>query len=299
MEVRGVTFDLDDTLWCGKKVILKANGHFHAYLQTRLPALSAAFPPAAFDALLGQFMRELPDKAHDYTFLRKHTLRHCIQEVGARELQLEEEQLLEELLEEAFQAFLIPRSQPEFFVGVDDLLHQLELHLRERSSDAIAVGATELNGDVQSPLSSTSTTATLGVITNGNCVLEQLPEYFRTRMSFMISAEQVGKAKPALEIFDAAVANFPASYERAHIVHVGDHYECDVVGAKKAGMRTIWVNAKWDKPDVLSRKDLNPKAADKYSAADAIVKDVNAVLDVVTLWNKEAAQQQQHRLASA
>lgn len=296
MEVRGVTFDLDDTLWCGKKVILKANSHFHAYLQTRLPALSAAFPPAAFDALLGQFMRELPDKAHDYTFLRKHTLRHCIHEVGARELQLEEEQLLEELLEEAFQAFLIPRSQPEFFAGVDDLLHQLEEHLRQRSSD-ITTNKAELNGDVLSPLSPTSTTTLLGVITNGNCVLEQLPEYFRMRMNFMISAEQVGKAKPALEIFDAAMANFPTSYERAHIVHVGDHYECDVVGAKKAGLRTIWVNAKWDKPDVLSRRELDLEDADKYSAADAIVKDVNAVLDVVTLWNKEAAQQ--HRMANA
>lgn len=294
MDVRGVTFDLDDTLWCGKKVILKANGHFHAYLQSRLPALSAAFPPAAFDALLGKFMRELPDQAHDYTFLRKHTLRHCIHEVGARELQLEEEQRLEELLEEAFQAFLVPRSQPEFFAGVDELLHQLELHLRLRSSDITA--AADRNGDVQSSLSPTTTAALLGVITNGNCVLEQLPESFKTRMNFMISAEQVGKAKPALEIFDAAIANFPASYERAHIVHVGDHYGCDVVGAKKAGMRTIWVNAKWTKPDVLSRSEMDLEDADKYSAADAIVKDVNAVLDVVTRWNKEAVQQ---RLASA
>lgn len=283
MEVRGVTFDLDDTLWCGKKVILKANGQFHAYLQQRLPALSTAFPPDAFDQLLGRFMRELPDKAHDFTFLRKHTLRHCIHEVGAHELQLEEEQQLEELLEEAFQAFLIPRSQPEFFLGVDDLLHQLDLHLRPKAMKSTSgVGPEQMRAP-----------AVLGVITNGNCVLEQLPDYFRARMNFMVSAEGVGKAKPSVEIFDAALAYFPATYEKAHIVHVGDHYEYDVVGAKKAGLRTIWVNAKWDKPDILRKQDFELDDAEKYSAADAVVKDVNAVLDVVTLWNKEAEQQQQ------
>uniref|UniRef100_K3W677 Haloacid dehalogenase-like hydrolase n=1 Tax=Globisporangium ultimum (strain ATCC 200006 / CBS 805.95 / DAOM BR144) TaxID=431595 RepID=K3W677_GLOUD len=286
MEVRGVTFDLDDTLWCGKRVIVKANSHFHAYLRQRLPALSAAFPPAAFDQLLARFMRELPDKAHDYTFLRKHTLRHCVHEIGPRELQLEEELELEVLLEEAFQAFLIPRSQPEFFEGVEQLLHQLDLHLRSRAiHDSLVQAVAE--GDRK------PTVAVLGVITNGNCMFEQLPEYFRACMNFMISAEGVGKAKPALEIFDAAVAQFPTSYDKAHIVHVGDHYEYDVVGAKKAGLRTIWVNAKWPKPDVLRRQDLDEDDAELYDAADAIVKDVNAVLDVVTLWNKEAAAEQQ------
>lgn len=267
--VRGVTFDLDDTLWCGARVIRKANAHFHAFLQTRVPAVAAAFPPAAFDAELSRFMRELPDRAHDFTFLRKYTLRYCIETLGTHTLALTEPRELEALLEDAFQAFLIPRSQPEFFAGVDELLLELERDLAR-----IHAGPR------------------LGVITNGNCVLAQLPQSFQARMQFMVSAEQVGVAKPARAIFDAALAHLATP--SAHVVHVGDHYTCDIVGAKAAGLRTIWVNAAWDKPNALHRRDLAPEDAAQYSAADAIVTDVTAVLDVVRLWNREAGVRSEH-----
>ncbi|RLN74423.1 hypothetical protein BBJ28_00018763 [Nothophytophthora sp. Chile5] len=269
LTVRGVTFDLDDTLWCGKSVIRKASAAFHAYLAQETPTLAAKFPPAAFSALLQDFQRLLPDKAHDYTFLRKHTLRHCVDVCGAQTLDLQDAQKLESFLEDAFQAFLVPRSQPELFDGVEHLFRELELELKDSTSSGEAV-----------PL--------LGVITNGNCELDSLP-LFQAHMSFLISAELVGTAKPNAAIFDAAVAKFPVSYRRQHLVHVGDHYECDVEGAKRAGMRTIWVNARWGKPDALSRADLAKEDAERYAAADAIVKDVSAVLTVVTRWNADAA----------
>lgn len=253
-DVRAVTFDLDDTLWSGAAVLARANEHFHAFLRAQLPALAAAFPPAAFDALLGQLMRE--HGAHDFSFLRREALRHC-----ARELRLAPD-ASDELLEQAFQAFLGPRCRPELFAGVDELLCALEHH----------------------PLR-------LGAITNGNSVLAELPLAVRARVTFLVSPEHAGAAKPARAIFDAALRLFPDSVERAHVVHVGDHYEYDVVGAKNAGLRTIWVNAAWDKPDALSRHALAPEDADKYAAADAIVKSVTAVLDVVTLWNADAKQQ--------
>ncbi|KAG7395175.1 hypothetical protein PHYBOEH_004156 [Phytophthora boehmeriae] len=267
--VRGVTFDLDDTLWCGKAVMRKATAAFHAFLAQETPQLAKKFPPAAFDTLLSDFQRSLPDHAHDYTFLRKHTLRHCVEEVGAQTLQLDDALELEKYLEEAFQAFLVPRSQPELFDGVQQLFQALEVELKASEIDSASV-----------PL--------LGVITNGNCEMDGLPKYFQDHMSFLVSAELVGTSKPSRAIFDAAVAKFPASYSRHHLVHVGDHYECDVEGAKRAGLRTIWINAKWTKPDALTRADLSKEDAEQYAAADAIVKEVSAVLSVVQRWNSLA-----------
>lgn len=229
-----------------------------------------AVSPAAFDALLVEFQRALPAQAHDYTFLRKHTLRHCVKACGAQNLRVQDQAQLEAFVETAFRAFLEPRSRPELFDGVEGLLRGLELEIK-RSSGAVAAGPV------------------LGVITNGNCAMDSLPKYFQDHVNFMISAELVGSAKPNAAIFDAAVAKFPASYSRQHLVHVGDHYECDVEGAKRAGLRTIWVNARWIKPDALTRADLSEEDAEQYAAADAIVKEVNAVLLVVERWNTLAA----------
>ncbi|KAL3659908.1 hypothetical protein V7S43_015209 [Phytophthora oleae] len=270
--VRGVTFDLDDTLWCGKAVIRKADAAFHAYLAQETPQLVDHFPPAAFNTLLVQFQRALPDHAHDYTFLRKYTLRHCVEVCGAQNLHLQDQMKLDAFVDAAFRAFLVPRSQPELFDGVEGLFRGLELEIK-RSSDGV---------DVTAPV--------LGVITNGNCEMDSLPKYFQDHMHFMISAELVGSAKPGQAIFDAAVAKFPTSYSRQHLVHVGDHYECDVEGAKRAGLRTIWVNALWTKADALTRAELSEEDAERYAAADAIVKEVNAVLLVVERWNSLANQ---------
>uniref|UniRef100_A0AAV1US93 Haloacid dehalogenase-like hydrolase n=1 Tax=Peronospora matthiolae TaxID=2874970 RepID=A0AAV1US93_9STRA len=265
VSVRGVTFDLDDTLWCGKTLIDKASTAFHAYLAQTTPQLADKFPPAAFDALLMDFQRAVPDKAHDYTFLRKHTLRHCVSLCGAPNLNLHDQMQLEAFVDAAFQAFLVPRSQPELFDGVKSLFQDLREEIRRCGGENDPV---------------------LGVITNGNCEMNHLPRYFHHHVNFVVSAELVGAAKPSRAIFDAAVTHFPSSLEnRQHIVHVGDHYECDVEGAKRAGLRTIWINAKWAKPDALTRADLSPEEAEQYGAADAIVKEVNAVLLVVQCWN--------------
>ncbi|TYZ57756.1 hypothetical protein PybrP1_003668 [[Pythium] brassicae (nom. inval.)] len=259
-EVRAVTFDLDDTLWSGPAVLARANEQFHAFLAAQLPELAAAFPPPAFDALIGRLMRELPHAAHDFSFLRRHALRHC-----ARDLRLAPD-ASDELLEQAFQAFLQPRSRPELFAGVEELLATL----------------------AQAPLG-----LGLGAITNGNCLLAELPPAVRARVAFLVSPEHAGVAKPARGIFDTALRHFPEHVGHPHVVHVGDHYECDVVGAKNAGLRTVWVNAAWDKPDALNRRALSAADAARFPAADAIVKDVTAVLAVVTLWNHDAITQQQ------
>jgi HAD superfamily hydrolase (TIGR01549 family) len=265
--VKGITFDLDDTLWCGRQVLSKANESFHLFISDRIPELNEMFPQQVFNKLLMQFQQDMPEKAHDYTFLRKHTLRHCIKQIDHSLVDME----LEVFIQQAFDAFLIPRSQPEFFEGVEELFHDLYQEL-------LLINQTDQPNTIM-----------MGAITNGNCLIEYLPLFFKKYIDFFVSAEQVGQAKPHRQVFDAALEYFEKNnIERKYIVHVGDHYECDIIGAKKAGLRTIWINPKWTKPSTLTRQELSVEDRNKYPDADAIIQQVTDVSKVIRLWNQQA-----------
>ena len=75
-------------------------------------------------------------------------------------------------------------------------------------------------------------------VTNGNADLHRigLGEYFHAA----VTARHVGVAKPDPAIFRRAAHYLDVPVES--IVHVGDDPELDVVGAKRAGMRAVWLN---------------------------------------------------------
>lgn len=90
-------------------------------------------------------------------------------------------------------------------------------------------------------------------VTNGNASLERIG--IRELFDGVVSASSAGAAKPHQQIFDVAVELGGA--EPHETLHVGDHPECDVDGASRAGLRTAWVNrngAEW--PDDLRRPDV-------------------------------------------
>ena len=105
-------------------------------------------------------------------------------------------------------------------------------------------------------------------ISNGTAELDRigLDGYFR----FSVSASQMGVAKPAADIFHHACERLGIAPE--HVLHVGDDPLADVVGARDAGMRTVWLNrqaAAWQhevRPD-LEMADLDALAnwLDRYS----------------------------------
>lgn len=78
----------------------------------------------------------------------------------------------------------------------------------------------------------------LVAVTNGNANLAMIgiDDLFHD----VVSARVAGAAKPARRIFDAAVSAGGAS--AGQTLHVGDHPEFDVHGAKAAGLRAVWVN---------------------------------------------------------
>ncbi|CCI50361.1 unnamed protein product [Albugo candida] len=271
--VRGVTFDLDDTLWCGKTVIADATTRFHAFIESRAPLLSTSFPPDAFSQLLLQFQKALPDHAHDYTFLRKYTLLHCAKQVGGyRALGFHSDEELKHFIDESCETFLKFRSQPQIFDGVPEMLTQLNAFLR----------ADEANSGKEEILERSKH---IGVITNGNCRFEYLPKAVSDMFDFVVSAETAKKAKPHRQIFEAAINQFSNTANPHEFVHVGDHYRCDIEGAKCAGMRTIWVNAFWKSENVYSRKD---GEYGDYAAADAIIRSIRDVMTVLIHWQNES-----------
>ena len=75
-------------------------------------------------------------------------------------------------------------------------------------------------------------------VTNGNARLDKvgIAGYF----DGFVSARSAGAAKPDPRIFAAALE--AGGRPPAETLHVGDHPEHDVHGARRAGLRTAWVN---------------------------------------------------------
>ncbi|NCF23217.1 MAG: HAD-IA family hydrolase [Gammaproteobacteria bacterium] len=96
----------------------------------------------------------------------------------------------------------------------------------------------ELFPEVRPALESLASRYTLVAVTNGNARLERIgiDHFFQA----VVSAHSAGAAKPARPIFDAAVSVGGAAAHET--LHVGDHPEFDVDGARSAGLRTVWLN---------------------------------------------------------
>jgi putative hydrolase of the HAD superfamily len=86
----------------------------------------------------------------------------------------------------------------------------------------------------------------MGVLSNWDVSLHRileaakLTEYF----SFVLPSAEVGVQKPAREFFSLALQRARREYsrlQRRQCWYVGDHYDGDVLGARKAGMKPIWL----------------------------------------------------------
>ncbi len=110
----------------------------------------------------------------------------------------------------------------------------------------------ELYPEAAEALESLARRYPLVAVTNGNARLERIG--IDHLFTDAVSARDVGEAKPHRSMFDAALkaAGEPASAT----LHVGDHPEHDVHGAKLAGLDAVWLNRKgvdfpagWHAPD--------------------------------------------------
>lgn len=102
----------------------------------------------------------------------------------------------------------------------------------------IARNAVEPFADVRSTLEGLAQRYTLASLSNGNADLRLIG--LHDLFTFSLNAIDVGVAKPDLLMFEQARQRLAARPEQ--IVHVGDDPEHDVLGAARAGFRTVWFN---------------------------------------------------------
>ena len=120
MKVRAICFDLDNTLWDVWPVIMRAEQRMYDFLAQRYPRVVASMTLEMMRTAREQTAAAHPQMRHDFTFLRKQTLREHAREFGYAEA----------MAEEAFDAFIQARNEVDLY---DDVLPALEqLHRRYR-----------------------------------------------------------------------------------------------------------------------------------------------------------------------
>jgi putative hydrolase of the HAD superfamily len=118
LKVRAICFDLDNTLWDVWPVIVRAEQKMYDFLAQRYPRVVATMTLAMMRSAREQTAAAYPQMAHDFTFLRKQTLRDHAREFGYAEA----------MAEEAFDAFIQARNEVDLY---DDVLPSLQ-QLRSR-----------------------------------------------------------------------------------------------------------------------------------------------------------------------
>lgn len=111
--VRAICFDLDGTLWDVWPVIVRAEQAMYDFLALKYPRVTAAMTVEAIRKAREETARAYPQMAHDFTFLRRQTLRDHAREFGYAEA----------MVDEAFEAFIQARNEVVLY---EDVLPGLE-----------------------------------------------------------------------------------------------------------------------------------------------------------------------------
>ncbi|HEY7641976.1 MAG TPA: HAD family hydrolase [Steroidobacteraceae bacterium] len=120
MKLRAICFDLDNTLWDVWPVIIRAEQRMYDFLAQRYPRVVASMTLEMMRAAREQTAAAHPQMAHDFTFLRKQTLREHAREFGYAEA----------MVEEAFDAFIQARNDVDLYDDVVPALEQLRSRYR-------------------------------------------------------------------------------------------------------------------------------------------------------------------------
>jgi FMN hydrolase / 5-amino-6-(5-phospho-D-ribitylamino)uracil phosphatase len=120
VKVRAICFDLDNTLWDVWPVIMRAEQKMYDFLAERYPRVVANMTMEMMRTAREQTAAAHPQMRHDFTFLRKQTLREHAREFGYAEA----------MAEEAFDAFIQARNEVDLYPDVLPALEQLRARYR-------------------------------------------------------------------------------------------------------------------------------------------------------------------------
>lgn len=115
MRIRAISLDLDDTLWPIEPVILRAEQRLENWLHTQCPQVAAAWPVPELRALRERIYVENPHLGHDFTALRKLSLRAVFTPFG----------LGEDWVERAYIEYFTARNDVECYADALPALERL------------------------------------------------------------------------------------------------------------------------------------------------------------------------------
>jgi len=113
--IRLLTFDLDDTLWNNRPVLLAAEQSLYDWLALHYPRIGEMYTVESMRKLRMQLARQEPNLRYHMTALRKRSL----------QLVAEAAEYSDDLVEPAFEWFLEARHQVTPFEDVVPALHKL------------------------------------------------------------------------------------------------------------------------------------------------------------------------------
>ncbi len=201
-KIKLITFDLDDTFWDIKPIIINAEYQTRAWIEKLVGKIEWGDVQENI-ALRKKFIEKDSSLEWDISELRKYFYRHFLK------TKINNEEKIERYTQEAYEFFLSKRNDVIFFNGVLDTLE--EIHK----------------------------TYKLGVLTNGNADLKVIGinKYFE----FLINAKDAKANKPDIIHFKLIKKYLP-NIDFDEILHVGDCQVNDMLGASNAGMKTLWFN---------------------------------------------------------
>ncbi len=163
--IKVIAFDLDDTLWAVKPIIINAEIRLNTWLTAQVPQLK--YDVTSMRELRHQLLEEDPDLLNQITEFRRRIIEKALI------LSKLDKNEANETSHKAMAVFLEARNKIEFYDGAMDAIR----HLANKY--------------------------TLGALTNGNADVQRLglDQYF----SFAFSAEEVGAPKPANNLFTTAL----------------------------------------------------------------------------------------------
>ena len=127
----------------------------------------------------------------------------------------------------------------------DLAVHLNALYLKHRFEDIT------LFDDVLPTLDALQGGYMMGLLSNGNTYPERcgLEGYFQ----FVVFAQDYGIQKPDPRLFEIAIER--AACAKHCLLHVGDSFQNDVIGAKQAGIKSVWLNRQREDKETKEQPD--------------------------------------------
>ena len=113
--LRALTFDLDDTLWDNRPVLMQAEQTVYDWLCLHYPRIKLRYSPGDMRGLRQALLQKKPELRNDVTALRKDSLRIVAQNSGYDD----------SLVEPAFAVFLDARHRVTLYNDVEPALRRL------------------------------------------------------------------------------------------------------------------------------------------------------------------------------